>query len=204
MTTCTWLPMVDGPHDGSHVILMIGETIPDLPDVRLGQFISGPEAAEIGFPEYGRTGGWFVWNDSSDWFVVGDDAPLAWAPQPTGGPFASAAHARIEREGPAVIANSATPEGRELGMHLARLCDREAEKAGRDDRCPTCAFRAGEHLANGSVVTLMSAVKCMAERDPFWCHEHDRPCAGWQLMRFEADATVSMPWDHVPGVEEEA
>jgi hypothetical protein len=198
--------MATAPRDGAHVLLILGETIPDLPDIRLGQFVKGREAAEIGYHDYARAGGWFIWNDSNDWFVVGDDSPLAWAPQPIGGPFQSAVHARIEgeHEGFAIVANSATPEGRELGAHLARLCDQEAKKAGRDERCSTCAFRAGEHLANGSVETLMSAVKCMAEREPFWCHEHDRPCAGWQMMRFDADATVAMPWDHVPGMEEEA
>lgn len=98
--------------------------------------------------------------------------------------------------------NIATDEGRALGAEMARLCDGEVERQGRDGRCGTCAFRAGDHLANGSVETLMSAVKCVAEREPFWCHEHDRPCAGWQLMRFDTDATVTMPWDHVAGVDD--
>lgn len=97
--------------------------------------------------------------------------------------------------------NVATTEGRQLGSRLASFCDVEAEKQGRDGRCSTCAFRSGEHVANGSPETLMSALKCVMEREPFWCHETDRPCAGWLLMRIEAGAETVMPWDHVPGVE---
>lgn len=103
----------------------------------------------------------------------------------------------------AVIENTATPEGRELGAILAGWCDKEAETQGRDDRCSTCAFRAGDHLANGSPVTLMSALKCAMEREPFWCHETDVPCAGWSLMRLSPEATLTMPWDHTPGRDAE-
>lgn len=96
------------------------------------------------------------------------------------------------------IENEATPEGRELGRILARFCDQEL--AGKpDNRCGTCAFTAGDHLANGSPATLMTALKCAMEREPFWCHEHDRPCAGWQAMRAPADRTVNVPWDYVEG-----
>ena len=82
-------------------------------------------------------------------------------------------------ETPGAIPNEATPEGRELGRELARLADVEYARTGRDSRCETCAFRHGEHLANGSVASLMSAVKCVLERTPFYCHETDRPCGGW-------------------------
>lgn len=96
--------------------------------------------------------------------------------------------------------NLPTPEGRELGRELARLCD--GELAGRrDDRCGSCALRAGDHLANGSVETLMSALKCAMEGEPFWCHEHDRACAGWAAMAFPKDARVAAPWPHVPGAD---
>lgn len=96
--------------------------------------------------------------------------------------------------------NVATDEGRELGRNLARLCD--GELAGKvDERCRTCAFRAGDHLANGSPETLMTALKCAMERDPFWCHEHDRPCAGWLAMRWPAGRTVQAPWEAVAGID---
>lgn len=97
--------------------------------------------------------------------------------------------------------NVATPEGRALGKELARLCDGAAAELGKDGRCSTCAFRAGDHLANGSPETLMSAVKCIVERETFWCHEHERPCAGWSLMRFPADEALPVPWDHVAGAD---
>lgn len=94
--------------------------------------------------------------------------------------------------------NRVTNEGRALGREMARLCD--GELAGkRDDRCATCAFRAGDHLANGSPETLMSALKCALEGDPFWCHEHDRPCAGWAALRRSKPDRIEVPWDHVPG-----
>jgi len=98
-----------------------------------------------------------------------------------------------------MIPNAAAPEGRELGAHLARLCDVEAKSKGRDGRCGTCAFRAGDHLANGSPVTLMSALKCALEDEPFWCHEHDHACAGWALLRVPKGEEQCAPWDHVSG-----
>jgi hypothetical protein len=102
-----------------------------------------------------------------------------------------------------MVPNISTPEGRELGRNMARLCDREL--AGkRDDRCGTYAFRAGDHIANGSPGTLMSALKCALEGDPFWCHEHDRPCAGWRAMRSAKDERLTVPWDYVAGRDYEA
>lgn len=97
--------------------------------------------------------------------------------------------------------NRATDEGRELGAHLARLCDTEAENQGRDGRCSTCAFRAGGHIANGSPETLMTALKCAMEREPFWCHEEDVPCSGWLLMRSPSGSEATMPWDAVYGTD---
>ena len=94
--------------------------------------------------------------------------------------------------------NQRTPEGAALGAQMARLCDQEL--AGRrDDRCGTCAFRAGDHLANGSPETLMTALKCAMERAPFWCHEHDRPCAGWAAMQTPKGGEIMVPWDAVDG-----
>lgn len=96
------------------------------------------------------------------------------------------------------IPNRVTEEGRELGRQLARLCD--GELAGRrDDRCRSCAFRAGDHLANGSPETLMTALKCAMERTPFWCHEVDRPCAGWVAMQTLKGEEIAVPWDCVEG-----
>lgn len=99
--------------------------------------------------------------------------------------------------------NQRTPEGIALGAQMARICDNEL--AGKpDSRCATCAFRCGDHIANGSPETLMSAVKACMERTPFGCHEQERPCAGWLAMRAPTASTVEMPWEHVGGADVEA
>lgn len=97
--------------------------------------------------------------------------------------------------------NVTTPEGRELGFHLARLYE-TALDGRQDQRCQTCAFRRGDHLANGSPETLMTALKCAMERTPFWCHEADNPCAGWLVMRGEKGQQRQAPWECVQGVEQ--
>ena len=77
------------------------------------------------------------------------------------------------------VRNTPTPEGRELGANLARMT---GEVPGA---CGDCAFRAGTR-ANGCAVSLMSAIKCVMENDPFYCHYGvpdeavpARVCAGW-------------------------
>lgn len=96
-----------------------------------------------------------------------------------------------------MIKNRRTPEGEELGRELARLCDTAIN--GKNHRCNTCAFRHGDHLANGSAETLMNALKCVIEREPFYCHEIDRPCAGWLAMRFDKGNELKTPWDFIEG-----
>ena len=92
--------------------------------------------------------------------------------------------------------NHSSPAGTALGREMARLFGTELGERP-DHRCQTCAFRPGDHLANNSAGTLMDAVKCLVEREPFWCHEHDRPCAGWVLMRFPVDRAGVCPWPFV-------
>ncbi len=99
---------------------------------------------------------------------------------------------------PALRLNVATDEGRMLGREMARLCDGEL-KGKRDSRCATCAFRAGDHVANGSPETLMTALKCAAQGEVFWCHEHNRACAGWAVMCFPKDGRVAVPWEYAEG-----
>lgn len=88
------------------------------------------------------------------------------------------------------IKNHTTPEGHELGKHLARFCD-EAEPKARlrmpelPPRCQSCAFREGKHLASGSPYTQMDALKCVLEGKEFHCHQPDREghlCSGWAMM----------------------
>lgn len=107
--------------------------------------------------------------------------------------------------------NRATPDGRELGKHLARFCD-EAEPKARlkipelPPRCSSCAFRQGDHIPNGSPTTQMDALKCLIEGHEFYCHEPARDgalCSGWSMMMLakdEADfATVSWPFSDESG-----
>ena len=94
-----------------------------------------------------------------------------------------------------MIRNRPTPEGRELGRHLARFCD-EAEPKARlrfpelPPRCNSCAFKEGPHIANSSPQTQMDALKCSIEGKQFNCHEPARegwPCMGWAIMMLAKD-----------------
>ena len=100
------------------------------------------------------------------------------------------------------VRNRPTPEGRELGAHIARLCDQEEAKQAKmlrptiPERCRTCAFRAGT-VPNGCGPSLMDALKCAAGGGDFLCHEHGRKgqlCAGFQMMRFDNPVEVDWPW----------
>lgn len=85
---------------------------------------------------------------------------------------------------PTVRPNLPTDEGRALGRELARLCDGEAAAhPDAPERCHDCAFRLGTP-PNGCAPTLMDAMKCAIEGEPFLCHIDGKACAGWALMRF--------------------
>lgn len=114
-----------------------------------------------------------------------------------------------------MIRNTASPEGFALGANLARFADAEIAGLPCDKRCATCAFRKGTHLANGSVPTLMNALKCVIEGVVFRCHEHDAVCAGYAalakttaeqraVMAIHSEAGfipvgASAPWDFIEG-----
>lgn len=76
-----WLPITSAPRDGTHILAVIGETIPDLIDVRVAQFITAEEALDMGYHEYG-SGAWFVWNDACDWFLIAANRATHWLPLP--------------------------------------------------------------------------------------------------------------------------
>jgi len=111
--------------------------------------------------------------------------------------------------------NRPTPEGRELGAGIARLCDKAiAEKRTHiptfPERCGTCAFRLGT-IPNGCPETLMDAMKCVLEVRPFMCHEqldeNKEPnglCAGWYGMMTADRKPVAAPWpfSHEPDFPE--
>jgi hypothetical protein len=97
--------------------------------------------------------------------------------------------------------NVPTPEGREAGVHLARMTEpaiqRLAAEGEPDERCSTCAFRAGT-LPNGCPGTVMDAIKCGLEGEPFYCHDRRRAgqtCHGWFAMRYALDGkTTKTGW----------
>lgn len=91
--------------------------------------------------------------------------------------------------------NVPTPEGRQIGVQLARLCDKAeaamlADKGAAPYRCASCAFKGGT-FPNGCAETVMDALKCVAEGVPFYCHHSDKDergnhtglCAGYVVSR---------------------
>lgn len=88
-------------------------------------------------------------------------------------------------------------EGQALGLNFARIADAEcAALAGEgedDERCKSCAFRAGT-VPNGCIQTQLDVAKAVAEDVPFMCHcnldARGRPtkiCHGWFALRRVAD-----------------
>jgi hypothetical protein len=77
-----WRDIATAPRDGSEVLLMLGETIPDHFDIRAGSYLDGDASEELGWREYAEYGSWMIWNDSNNWFLIDIDEPLAWTPIP--------------------------------------------------------------------------------------------------------------------------
>lgn len=106
-----------------------------------------------------------------------------------------------------------TPEGRAAGQQLARLTEPAildlASEGEPDDRCKSCAFRAGT-VPNGCLQTQLDALKCVVEGVPFMCHHADREghaCHGWYAARVALrrveEATgrtlaAKCPWEFSP------
>lgn len=115
----------------------------------------------------------------------------------------------------ALVRNLPSEEGRKLGKELARLAD-AGEPACRLTapamlpRCGTCAFREGT-VPNTLAATLMTAVKCAIEVEPFYCHERkdeqSEPiiCMGWLFFMgpLPWHEPGNAPWPHV-GVDKPA
>jgi hypothetical protein len=103
-----------------------------------------------------------------------------------------------------LVPNRPTAQGRGLGKQLAMMADKaEAEftklHGKTKERCRSCAFRGGT-LPNGCEETLMDAIKCVMEGEPFYCHEtkgDDKPlCAGWYVAQAAVIGRPKMetPW----------
>ncbi len=114
--------------------------------------------------------------------------------------------------------NLPTPEGRELGQHLARFITVELPKyterfPNAPEMCKSCAFRNGTQ-PNGCPGTVMDALKCVVEMEPFLCHEkldvEGKPyfyCQGWVILVSAGDEEkrpLEMPWpfSNEAGLEE--
>lgn len=103
-----------------------------------------------------------------------------------------------------------------MGEVMARLADAEcaalAAKDEPDERCKTCAFRAGT-VPNGCFQTQSDALKAVVEGVPFMCHhhrsstgQHTHICHGWfavrRIVMRKEKATgqrlAPAPWDFSP------
>lgn len=101
--------------------------------------------------------------------------------------------------------NGRSVAGAQLGDMLARFFERELSDQPNEirERCSTCAFRPGT-LPNQSAGTLMNALKCVVERDPFFCHEKGREgchCVGYDVMTKKKSAPGKAFWDFIPAGE---
>jgi len=88
------------------------------------------------------------------------------------------------------VPNLPSKIGEELGAELARLTEVELANVreqfpGAAPPCSECAFVRGT-VPNRCGPTLMDAIKCVVEAEPFYCHkgmnENDEPrriCAGY-------------------------
>jgi hypothetical protein len=105
-----------------------------------------------------------------------------------------------------LIPNCPSPEGQALGRELVRFVEVEIaalQAAGRPipERCGTCALRR-DTSPNGCLATVADVLKCLMEHDVFNCHEADRPCGGWAILRGATpkdSGPVEMPWGYSEG-----
>lgn len=103
-----------------------------------------------------------------------------------------------------------TPAGRAAGENMARLADRAvaslAAEGEPDERCKTCAFRAGT-VPNGCAQTQADATKAVIEDVPFTCHQKPGwPCHGWFALRVALKDKIPIgakcPWEFSPPDED--
>lgn len=75
----------------------------------------------------------------------------------------------------------------ELGRHLVRLTNADGDTEALSRMCDGCAFRSGTE-ANQYGPTLLTAIQCVVDGEPFNCHDVDpdgkpvdsgRVCQGW-------------------------
>jgi len=77
-----WQPIETAPTD-EHVLLNLGESIPDIPYVAVGICCDGPFCENLGYREYAKYGGWLIWHeDGADSYIVDVVTPKAWMSLP--------------------------------------------------------------------------------------------------------------------------
>jgi hypothetical protein len=89
-----------------------------------------------------------------------------------------------------------SPEGVALGVSMAKMYDiaerNLGDMADPDDRCKSCAFRAGT-VPNGCAQTQLDISKCVAENIPFYCHQvRGQLCHGWVTVRIGLGRKLDM------------
>jgi hypothetical protein len=111
--------------------------------------------------------------------------------------------------------NRVTPEGRAVGEQIARLTEpaiqRLAAEGEPDERCRSCAFRAGT-VPNGCPQTMADVVKAVIEHTPFHCHVdkyrdgHPKVCHGWFAAAWAQGGKPpgKVPWEFSEPDEKEA
>lgn len=105
--------------------------------------------------------------------------------------------------------NRVSKEGIAMGVEMARLCDVEVPKLiamgewEEDERCASCAFRAGT-VPNGCSQTQMDVLKCVMEKQAFFCHatpvQGTKVCAGWfaSMQAVKNSPPMECPWPMSP------
>lgn len=108
-----------------------------------------------------------------------------------------------------------SPIGRAVGEQLVRLTEpviaKLAAEGDEDERCKSCAFRAGT-VPNGCAQTMLDVMKCVIEQKPFYCHVEkyadgsEKVCHGWFAARWAiGDRPPGVaPWDFSPPDEEKS
>lgn len=129
--------------------------------------------------------------------------PSATTSSPRGEPTAGDARKLAPRESANFrFVNYPSPEAAELGGLLARWVDTEMDGPRiLRPRCADCAFLRGTE-PNQIAGTVMTALKCVIEKEPFYCHSergvpNGKLCAGWEALIDRKGPPGSAPWDHL-------
>jgi hypothetical protein len=77
-----WQPIETAPKDGTSILILRGETIPDIPLIEVASYSDGAAAEELGYREFAKYGAWMVWNAPDNWYLVDVAEPTHWMPLP--------------------------------------------------------------------------------------------------------------------------